>query len=964
MTEDPSKTDDSDTKRYRQAEEALRESEARYRSLFENSPTSLWEEDFSAVKTRIDYLKSSGINDFRIYFNIHPEEVSKCASLVKILDINKATIELLEAKNKDEVFGGLTKIFTKESLEIFKEELIALIEGKSSFESEAPHLTLKGNVKKVIVKLTLIPEYAKTWSKLFISITDITKRKEIEKKYIENAKKLEVFNNIMIATNEVKSLPSLVKQILDLTLDLMDFEGGGVYLLNEKTRMAELIYHNGLPADLIEDVKYVKIDEAPYNLIFIKKEPIFSDNYRILDPERSEKWGILSVASIPLVSKNKVIGALNIASKSRFIFSEEEKDLLSSIGREFGTAIMNIQTENALKQSQTNLETLFNSINEYIFVIDLEGHILRINRKVIDNMGYSEEDIRNMHILDLYPPERHKEAIKILADMITGKIDSCNIPIQTRNSKLIPVESKFSKGFWGNQEVLFGISRDITERIKVEEIIRESEEKFRTIAEQSLMGVAIIQDDVVKYINQQHADLLGYSVEEILNWQPGEFFKVIHPDDKKMILEQAQKRTDESETGIRNYIARGVHRSGRIIWLEVWFKTIKYQNRNAFLTTYIDITEKRKAEKSLRESEEKYRYLFENAPSSIILIDTNGNIRDVNPRTLELTGYKKEELIGRNYLELRDLGEPIAEKYIPRLVKRFDRLVQGQRLPPVELKIKTKDSNFLWFNFQTNVIKIGEELFLQTIGHDITEERKIQDNLIKASNKANFYKDLFAHDMKNILTAISGSAELYSLYKDKSDKLKQVDSLFDIVREQTDRGALLISNVQKLSKIEESEISIEDIDINEILNDGIEFILNSYKNREIKVNIAAKEAKYYAQANELLLDVFENILINSVKHNDNPTVEIQIKISKEKKKEKKYLKIEFIDNGRGIPDARKETIFQRVSNQQRSISGMGLGLSLVKFIIDSYHGDILVEDRIRGNYTKGSNFIILIPEAE
>jgi len=369
------------------------------------------------------------------------------------------------------------------------------------------------------------------------------------------------------------------------------------------------------------------------------------------------------------------------------------------------------------------------------------------------------------------------------------------------------------------------------------------------------------------------------------------------------------------------------------------------------------------AEEALRESEARYRSLFENAPSSILLIDRNGFIRDINPKVVELTGYKREELIGRNYLELSDLGEPLAKKYIPRLMKRFDKLIQGQKLPQIELKIKTKDNKYLWFNFQTNVIKIGDRIFLQTIGHDITEERKIQENLIKTSNRANFYKDLFAHDMKNILTTISSSAELYSFLQDKSDKLKEIDKIFDNIIEQTSRASNLISNVQKLSKIEDSGISIEKTDVNEILNDAIEFLLRSYQNKEIKINISGKEENYYAQANKLLLDVFENILINSVKHNDNPTVEIQLKISKEKKKKKKYLKIEFMDNGRGIPDARKDTIFQRVSNQQRSTSGMGLGLSLVKFIIDSYHGDILVKDRIRGNYTKGSNFILLIPEA-
>jgi signal transduction histidine kinase len=218
--------------------------------------------------------------------------------------------------------------------------------------------------------------------------------------------------------------------------------------------------------------------------------------------------------------------------------------------------------------------------------------------------------------------------------------------------------------------------------------------------------------------------------------------------------------------------------------------------------------------------------------------------------------------------------------------------------------------------------------------------------------------------MRNILTAISSSADLYSLYKEKSELSEETDNLFQIIKEQTHRGAQLISNVQKLSKIEESKITITKTDINLILNDAIEFILSSYSKLDIKINISAKKAKYYAQANELLLDAFENILINSIKHNDNPAIKIQIEISKEKKQKKNYLKIEFIDNGRGIPDARKETIFQRVSNQQRATSGMGLGLSLVKFIIDSYNGDILVKDRVRGNYSKGSNFIVLIPEAD
>ena len=101
----------------------------------------------------------------------------------------------------------------------------------------------------------------------------------------------------------------------------------------------------------------------------------------------------------------------------------------------------------------------------------------------------------------------------------------------------------------------------------------------------------------------------------------------------------------------------------------------------------------------------------------------------------------------------------------------------------------------------------------------------------------------------------------------------------------------------------------------------------------------------------------------SVKYNNNSSVLINIIISKEFKDEKKYIKLQFLDNGVGIPDSRKETIFQRSYSEDRTLKGMGIGLSLVKNIIYSYNGYITVEDKERGDYSKGSNFIICIPEA-
>ena len=121
-----------------------------------------------------------------------------------------------------------------------------------------------------------------------------------------------------------------------------------------------------------------------------------------------------------------------------------------------------------------------------------------------------------------------------------------------------------------------------------------------TIAEQWLMGICIIQENRIKYLNQQLAGILGYTVEEILSWKPGEYFKTIHTDDRQMVLEQAQISDDEFESGIRNYIARGIHKNGQTLWLEVWYKNINFENRRAFLNTFIDITERINAEEKLK----------------------------------------------------------------------------------------------------------------------------------------------------------------------------------------------------------------------------------------------------------------------------------------------------------------------------------------------------------------------------
>ncbi|MCD6532790.1 MAG: transporter substrate-binding domain-containing protein [Deltaproteobacteria bacterium] len=173
--------------------EALQISEQRYRCLFDDSPISLWEEDFSAIKKQIDRLRDSGITDFRLYFKDHPEAVRKYAEMVKVVDVNKETLEMFEAESKIELLENLVLIFGKESYEVFREELITLAEGNNNFKSEAVNKTLQGREIHVSLLLSIVPGFEDSWSRVLITLSDITGQVHAEvelKKHREHLKEM------------------------------------------------------------------------------------------------------------------------------------------------------------------------------------------------------------------------------------------------------------------------------------------------------------------------------------------------------------------------------------------------------------------------------------------------------------------------------------------------------------------------------------------------------------------------------------------------------------------------------------------------------------------------------------------------------------------------------------------------------------------------------------------------------
>ncbi len=169
-----------DIRARKKSEKALIESEKHYRSLFEDAPIPLWEEDFSALKEYLNSLKEKGVEDFATYFDDHPSEVVHCASLVKIVNVNQAALKLYKASSKEKLLRKFLEIFGEEALQTFKQELLSLLQGQTSFKAESITYTLKKEKIYHIIEWQVLQGYEDSWKKIIVSTQDIGDLRETQ----------------------------------------------------------------------------------------------------------------------------------------------------------------------------------------------------------------------------------------------------------------------------------------------------------------------------------------------------------------------------------------------------------------------------------------------------------------------------------------------------------------------------------------------------------------------------------------------------------------------------------------------------------------------------------------------------------------------------------------------------------------------------------------------------------------
>ncbi|MFW9990066.1 MAG: sensor histidine kinase [Candidatus Odinarchaeota archaeon] len=231
--------------------------------------------------------------------------------------------------------------------------------------------------------------------------------------------------------------------------------------------------------------------------------------------------------------------------------------------------------------------------------------------------------------------------------------------------------------------------------------------------------------------------------------------------------------------------------------------------------------------------------------------------------------------------------------------------------------------------------------------------------LINALDRSDFYKDLLIHDIANVLHNIQLSIDLLEMKEDKQLKRQNLQEIINIVINNVKKGISLVSRVRQLIKVNEKKTN-KRVGLKKLINNSICNIKAQFENENKKILTELPEEVIKIKGGSLLLEAFENIMKNAIIHNDSEVKKIWIRVSKTYYKDNNWVKLEFMDNGKGIDYDRRKTIFERSIKQDKSELGMGIGLSLVKRIINGYGGIIEVQDRIKGIYQEGSNFIVLL----
>lgn len=300
-----------------------------------------------------------------------------------------------------------------------------------------------------------------------IAHANITERKEVEHL-------ITIQRDLLLTLEQVSNPIAAMQAILEAALRLYGVDSGGIYEVNPEDDSLVLRVHHGLSAAYIAAVQ-IRTSDSPAGQIVRTGQPHYNFSnlpYSEL-PNYFTTEGLRAVAVIPILHDGHAIACFNLASHQVDTIPAATCRALETLALQLGGVLARFRTQAELEEQRINLSAVFDTLEDFLFILDPQGRILQVNPAVERRLGYTQQELLGHPVLKVHPPDQHEEARRIVAAMLAGQMDLCPVPLLTRGGQQIPVETRVVPGQWNGQPALIGLSRDITEHKRMEAALQE-----------------------------------------------------------------------------------------------------------------------------------------------------------------------------------------------------------------------------------------------------------------------------------------------------------------------------------------------------------------------------------------------------------------------------------------------------------------------------------------------------------
>lgn len=604
-----------------------------------------------------------------------------------------------------------------------------------------------------------------------------------------------------------------------------------------------------------------------------------------------------------------------------------------------------------MKENFGNLSLeLLQSINDAVYILDRKGNVVQANNTFCKILGYSLKELLKLNARD-YNASWDEQKILSTIDKLSNEAENFELIHKRKDGTTFDAEVS-AKGIRINGEnYLLCISRDITERKKVQNLIRESEKKFRALFENAYDPILLLDIKSFRILdcNPAAEKLFGKNKSQIIHSLLEEFSP------------EFQHNNEKSEELINFYLNKAL--KGETTIFEWCFETSERKifaegnlykvdiNGNSLLQLIIrDITEKRKSEEQLK----LLSFSINQSSSAVIITDINGNIDYVNDTFTKLTGYSKEEVFGKNPRFLKS-GYTAKETYN----ELWNKILSGENWEG-EFLNKRKDGTLYWEYARISPVKNENGTTTNFIGikDDITKIKKLVDELKIAKAKAdetsrlktNFLANM-SHELRTPLVGILGCASM--IEEDTKDPLTK--ELAGIINKSGQRLQETLNAILDLTRLETENLPVDLIPTNivTVLKNSYEIFINEAKIKGLNLYLDLDEEEIFAFADaNLLKSVVTHLISNAIKYTNAGGVSLRVFTNENK------VIIKVVDTGIGIPDSYHDVIFEpfrQVSEgYNRQFEGSGLGLTLTKKYVQLMNGKIWFNSKLG----EGSAFFV------